>query len=48
MTHALRIVRGMLLKGNGIADILPDLWPIVVFTMLVASVATWSYRVTLD
>jgi ABC-2 type transport system permease protein len=48
MTHALRIVRGMLLKGNGVADILPDLWPIVVFTLLVASVATWSYRVTLD
>jgi ABC-2 type transport system permease protein len=48
MTHALRIVRGMLLKGNGLAEILPDLWPIMVFTLLVAAVAAWSYRVTLD
>ncbi|HTB81067.1 MAG TPA: ABC transporter permease, partial [Opitutaceae bacterium] len=27
-THAMRIVRGVLLKGNGGTDILPDLWPI--------------------
>jgi ABC-2 type transport system permease protein len=48
VTHALRIVRGILLKGNGIADIMPDLWPIVAFTLAVAAVATWSYRETLD
>ena len=48
MTHALRIVRGMLLKGNGLFDIAPDLWPIGVFTLVVAMVAVWSYRVTLD
>jgi ABC-type multidrug transport system permease subunit len=48
MTHALRIVRGMLLKGNGFFDIAPDLWPIGVFTLVVAMVAVWSYRVTLD
>nr|WP_294529859.1 ABC transporter permease [uncultured Rhodopila sp.] len=48
MTHALRIVRGMLLKGNGFAEIAPDLWPICVFTLVVAAVAAWSYRVTLD
>lgn len=48
MTHALRIVRGMLLKGNGFAEIAPDLWPIGAFTLVVAVVATWLYRVTLD
>ncbi len=48
VTHALRIVRGMLLKGNGFAEIAPDLWPIGAFTLVVAVVATWSYRVTLD
>nr|WP_294544520.1 ABC transporter permease [uncultured Rhodopila sp.] len=48
MTHALRIVRGMLLKGNGFAEIAPDLWPIGAFTLVVAVIATWSYRVTLD
>jgi ABC-type multidrug transport system permease subunit len=48
MTHILRIVRGILLKGNGFVDIAPDVWPIAVFTLLVAVVAVWSYRVTLD
>jgi ABC-2 type transport system permease protein len=48
MTHILRIVRGILLKGNGFFDIAPDVWPIAVFTLLVAVVAVWSYRVTLD
>ena len=35
MTHALRIVRGMLLKGNGLAEIAPELWPIAAFTLVV-------------
>ena len=48
VTHALRIVRGVLLKGNGVAEIVPELWPIVVFTLVVAVVATWCYRETLD
>jgi ABC-2 type transport system permease protein len=48
MTHILRIVRGILLKGNGFAAIAPDIWPIAVFTLMVAVVAVWSYRVTLD
>jgi ABC-2 type transport system permease protein len=47
-THALRIVRGMLLKGNGLAEIAPDLWPMAVFTLVVGVIATWCYRVTLD
>ena len=47
-THALRIVRGMLLKGNGFAEIAPDLWPMAVFTLVVAAIAARSYRVTLD
>jgi ABC-2 type transport system permease protein len=48
VTHALRIVRGLLLKGNGIAEIAPDLWPIAAFTLAISVVAIWSYRVTLD
>ena len=48
VTHALRIVRGVLLKGNGLAEITPELWPIAVFTLVVAVIATWSYRETLD
>jgi ABC transporter DrrB family efflux protein len=48
VTHALRIVRGVLLKGNGFAEIVPELWPIAVFTLVVAVIATWSYRETID
>ena len=48
VTHALRIVRGVLLKGNGLGDIVPELWPIALFTVVIAAVATWSYRETLD
>ena len=47
-THALRIVRGILLKGNSSTEILPELWPIAAFTLVVAAVAIWSYRETLD
>jgi ABC-2 type transport system permease protein len=48
VTHALRIVRGVLLKGNGMAEIAPELWPIAVATVAVALVAIWFYRETLD
>lgn len=48
VTNALCIVRGVLLKGNGLAQIAPELWPIAAFTAVVALVATWSYRETLD
>jgi ABC-2 type transport system permease protein len=47
-THALRVVRGILLKGNGAAEIFPELWPIAVFTLVVGAIAIWSYRETLD
>jgi ABC-2 type transport system permease protein len=48
MTHAIRIVRGMLLKGNGAAEIMPELWPIALFTLVVIALAVWFYRETLD
>jgi ABC-2 type transport system permease protein len=48
MTHAIRIIRGMLLKGNGVAEIAPELWPIALFTLIVMGVAAWFYRETLD
>jgi len=47
-THAMRIVRGMLLKGNGWAEIAPDLWPIALFALCAILVAVWFYRETLD
>jgi len=48
MTHAIRIVRGVLLKGNGAIEIWPQLWPIALFTLAVIGLAIWSYRETLD
>ncbi len=48
LTHFLRIVRGILLKGNGIAEVVPDLWPIALFLTIVTIVALKRYRMTLD
>ena len=47
-THAMRIVRGMLLKGNGWSEIAPEIWSIALFTLLTILFAAWMYRETLD
>jgi len=48
LTHFLRVVRGILLKGNGTAEIAPELWPIALFLLAAAVVALKRYRETLD
>jgi ABC-2 type transport system permease protein len=48
LTHFLRIVRGILLKGNDWVEIWPNVWPIAVFMVAVALVALRRYRQTLD
>jgi ABC-2 type transport system permease protein len=48
LTHFLRIVRGILLKGNGIAEIAPDLWPIALFLVVMLAIGIKRYRQTLD
>jgi ABC-2 type transport system permease protein len=48
LTHFLRVVRGILLKGNGVAEIVPDLWPIALFTAVVLTISVKRYRQTLD
>jgi ABC-2 type transport system permease protein len=47
-THAMRIVRGILIKGNSPPDVLPELWPIAVFMAAVVAIAVWCYRETLE
>ena len=47
-THAIRIVRGLLLKGNGLEDIVPELWPIALFALVIVAIAVRFYRETLD
>ena len=47
-THAMRIVRGMLLKGVGWTEIAPEIWPMAAFTVAIIAFATLVYRETLD
>jgi ABC-2 type transport system permease protein len=48
ITHFLRVVRGVLLKGNGLADVAGEIWPIALFTTLALVIAVKRYRQTLD
>jgi ABC-2 type transport system permease protein len=48
LTHFLRIVRGILLKGNGLAELWPELWPMALFLLAAGAVALTRYRQTLD
>lgn len=48
LTHAMRISRGILLKGNGVVEIWPDVWPLVLFAVVAVVVAVRSFRETLD
>jgi ABC-2 type transport system permease protein len=48
VTHMLRIVRGSMLKGVGIADALQSLGALALFVLIVATLAVRQYRTTLD
>jgi ABC-2 type transport system permease protein len=48
LTHFLRIVRGILLKGNHLSDIAPELAPIALFLFAILAIGIRRYRKTLD
>ncbi len=48
LTHYLRLVRGVLLKGTGWEESLYHLWPIAVFWVVVVVVGLKRFRQTLD
>ena len=48
LTHFLRVVRGILLKGNGFDDIAGELWPIAAFAAVALTIGVKRYRQTLD
>lgn len=48
LTHFLRIVRGILLKGNQTHQLWPEVWPMLLFLLAAGLVALMRYRKTLD
>ena len=48
LTHFLRIVRGILLKGSGWVELWPEVWPMALFILVAGAVALKRYRLTLD
>jgi ABC-2 type transport system permease protein len=48
LTHFLRIVRGILLKGSGAVEIFPHLWPLALILVVVSIAAMRRYNRTLD
>jgi ABC-2 type transport system permease protein len=48
LTHFLRVVRGILLKGNGLHEIALQLWQIALFAVVALAVGIKRYRQTLD
>jgi ABC-2 type transport system permease protein len=48
LTHFLRIVRGILLKGNEFADVAGEIWPIALFAAVTLTLGVARYRRTLD
>jgi ABC-2 type transport system permease protein len=48
LTHFVVLVRGIMLKGSGIADLWPQVWPILVFMLLVIAIGLRFYKRTLD
>ncbi|HET7363779.1 MAG TPA: ABC transporter permease [Burkholderiales bacterium] len=48
LTHFLQLVRGIMLKGNGFYDLMPQMWPILVFMLVVIGIGLGFYKRTLD
>lgn len=48
LTHYLRVVRGIVLKGNTFFDVVPHMWPIGLFLLVSVGIGVKRYRQTLD
>ncbi|TAN37505.1 MAG: ABC transporter permease [Nitrospirae bacterium] len=48
LTHFLRLVRGIMLKGNTFVELWPNIWPIGLFMLAVIGLGLGVYRKTLD
>ena len=47
-THFLRVVRGILLKGDSPTEMWPDLWPLILALFTVGGISLLRFRRTLD
>lgn len=48
LTHFLRLIRGVMLKGNAAAELWPNVWPLLLFIFVVMGVGLKRFRKTLD
>jgi ABC-2 type transport system permease protein len=48
LTHFLRLIRGVMLKGNGPAELWLNIWPLLLFIAVVMTIGLKRYRKTLD
>jgi ABC-2 type transport system permease protein len=48
LTHYLRIIRGIMLKGAGLGDLMPEVCALAAFTVVAMAVAVARFRQTLD
>lgn len=48
LTHFLHLVRGIMLKGNRLVELWPNIWPILVFMLASMALGLAVYRKTLD
>jgi ABC-2 type transport system permease protein len=48
ITYFLRIIRGIVLKGTGLADLWPEVWPLVAFGAVIFTLAVLRFRKSLD
>ncbi len=48
LTHFLRVVRGVMLKGSDFAAMWPNIWPMLIFIAVATTIAMLRYRSTLD
>jgi ABC-2 type transport system permease protein len=48
LTHFLHLVRGIMLKGNTLVELWPNIWPIMAFMLAMIGLGLLVYRRTLD
>jgi ABC-2 type transport system permease protein len=48
LTHFIRLIRGVMLRGAGLGDLLPPIAALVAFTLVMMTIAILRFRKKLD